>query len=221
MLRFGGGIATAQQVESRRAPADIGADTVPESDFWHGAAAVFASSDTHGNNVPSYKMEVRTRWTPGNLYFLFISPYDQLYLKPDPSPAAEVGALWKWDVAEVFIGSDFAEIRRYKEFEVSPQAEWMDSSVDLSDSKNGAGVKWNSGFEVSARVDSKAKVWYTFMRIPYSSVDSRPAAAGNLLRVNFFLSAGRPGNHKLVTWRPTGQPIFHVPEAFGTLTLME
>ena len=43
----------------------------------------------------------------------------------------ETNELWNWDVAEVFIGSDFKNIRRYKEFEVSPQAEWVDLDVNL------------------------------------------------------------------------------------------
>ena len=57
------------------------------------------------------------------------------------------------------------------------------------------------------------------MRIPYASVDARPAAAGNLLRVNFFLSEGQGPNHKGVSWQATGRPSFHVPEAFGSLKL--
>ena len=43
----------------------------------------------------------------------------------------ETNELWNWDVAEVFIGSDFKNIRRYKEFEVSPQAEWVDLDINL------------------------------------------------------------------------------------------
>jgi hypothetical protein len=58
------------------------------------------------------------------------------------------------------------------------------------------------------------------MRIPYASVDSRPAAAGNTLRVNFFRSQGARPNHKSIAWQATGKGSFHVPEAFGTLKLV-
>jgi hypothetical protein len=214
-----GAVAASDQFESRRAPADVAVNMAPESEFWHGAAAIFVNSDPAGNAVPGYKMEVRTRWTPENLYFLFTCPYDKLYLNQKPSQSAETYGLWNWDVAEVFIGSDFKDIGKYKEFEASPQGEWVDLSIDLANRP--ADSKWNSGFEVFSRIDSTAKVWYAFMRIPYSSVDSRPAATGNELRVNFFLSAGPPASHKLVAWRPTGKPSFHVPEAFGTLRLVE
>ena len=45
----------------------------------------------------------------------------------------------------MFIGSDFDHIKRYKEFEVSPQNEWVDLDIGL----------WNSGFEHSARIDCR------------------------------------------------------------------
>ena len=99
--------------------------------FWRGAPAVFLENDARGNPVPGFRTEVRSRWTAANLYFLFICPFEQLYLKPNPRADIETNELWNWDVAEVFIGSDFKNIRRYKEFEVSPQAEWVDLDLNL------------------------------------------------------------------------------------------
>ena len=93
-------------------------------------------------------------------------------------------------MAEVFIGSDFKNIRRYKEFEISPQGEWIDLDIDLDAPRHEDGWVWNSGFQASARIDPAAKTWYAFMRIPYAAVDTRAAAAGNTLRVNFFRSQG-------------------------------
>ena len=60
-----------------------------------------------------------------------------------------------------------------------------------------------------------------FMRIPYAAVDTRAAAAGNTLRVNFFRSQGARPNHKSIVWQPTHRPTFHVPEVFGTLKLVD
>ena len=54
-----------------------------------------------------YRTEVRTRWTKNNLYFLFVCPYEELHLKPAPNTQKETNELWNWDVAEVFVGSDF------------------------------------------------------------------------------------------------------------------
>jgi len=213
--------AESNRVESRYASRDASADTDSNSAFWRGVPAVFLENDARGNPVPGYKTEVRSRWTEANLYFLFICPYQQLYLKPDTKTDTETNQLWKWDVAEVFIGSDFQNILRYKEFEISPRGEWVDLDINLSAPRHEDGWLWNSGFKVSARIEPTAKVWYAFMRIPYSSVDVRPSATGNVLRINYFLSVGAPPNHKGLSWQPTGQSTFHVPEAFGSLKLAQ
>lgn len=219
LLVAAGASAAPDQAESRHAARDVASDTDPNSQFWRGVPAVFLENDSHGNPVPVFRTEVRSRWTDTNLYFLFVCPYEELYLKPEPRTDVETNQLWKWDVAEAFIGSDFRNIRKYKEFEVSPRAEWVDLDIDLDSPHHEDGWKWNSGFQAGARIDSARKRWYAFMRIPYAAVDSRAAAAGNVLRINFFLSEGRPPNHKGLTWRPTGRATFHVPEAFGTLRL--
>lgn len=215
------GIAHASsRIQSKRAPHDISADTDPNSAFWRGVPSIFADKSRNGDKVAGYRMEVRSRWTPENLYILFICPYTRLYLKPDPKTDVETNGLWHWDVAEVFIGSDFQDIGRYKEFEVSPQGEWVDLDINRDHRGDSAGWKWNSGFKVSARIDPATHRWYALMKIPYQSIDSRPASGGNLLRVNFFLSEGPAGaDHKAITWQPTHQNTFHVPKAFGTLKL--
>ncbi len=210
----------ANEAPSKRAPRDSPADADPNSDFWRGVPAIFAPNDGRGEPVPGHRTEIRSAWTPQNLYFLFVCPYESLHLKPDPRTTAETNELWNWDVAEVFIGSDFRNIRRYKEFEVSPNGEWVDLDIDLDAPRHEDGWVWNSGFRVAARIDQAAKTWYACMRIPYASVDSRSAAAGNLLRVNFFRSQGAGPDHRSIAWRPVGRGTFHVPEAFGTLKLV-
>jgi Carbohydrate family 9 binding domain-like len=209
------------QIESKHAERDASADTDPNSGFWRGVAPIFAERDGSALLVPGHRTEIRSRWTDRNLYFLFICPYEQLNLKPEPKTETETNELWKWDVAEVFIGSDFKNIRRYKEFEISPQGEWIDLDIDLDAPRHEDGWVWNSGFQASARIDQATKIWYGFMRIPYAAVDARSAAAGNTLRVNFFRSQGARPNHKAIVWQPTHRPTFHVPEVFGTLRLVD
>ncbi len=53
----------------------------------------------------------------------------------------------------VFIGSDFKNIRRYKELEVPPQGEWVDFDIDLDRQHPEGGWVWNSGCHVAARID--------------------------------------------------------------------
>jgi Carbohydrate family 9 binding domain-like len=205
--------------EPKHAAQDIAAETDPNSEFWRAAPVIIFGHDPFGKSVPGQRTEVRSRWTNQNLYFLFICQYEQLHLKPDPRTDVETNRLWSWDVAEVFIGSDFQNIRKYKEFEVSPKGEWVDLDIDLNNPHHEDGWKWNSGFTVATRIDDRSKLWYACMRIPYSSVDPKPAAPGNTLRVNFYRAQGPTLQHKAIAWQPTHQATYHVPQAFGILKL--
>jgi hypothetical protein len=104
--------ADVPTVESTRAKDDVRLTLDPAADFWKKAHPVFIDKDRFGNPVHAYRSEVRTRWTKDNLYFLFICPYKELSLKPNPNTHDETNELWNWEVAEAFIGSDFSDIQR-------------------------------------------------------------------------------------------------------------
>ncbi|MCU1268820.1 MAG: hypothetical protein JWN74_114 [Acidobacteriaceae bacterium] len=206
-------------IESLHAEHDATLNTDPAAPFWRDSRPFYAEVDTAGHVVPEYRTEIRTRWTSNNIYFLFICPYKNLYLKPGPDTAHETNELWKWNVAEVFIGSDFKNIQRYKEFEVSPQNEWIDLDIDLKKPHHEDGWLWNSGFEHSARIDNGKHIWYVAMRIPFTALDTRPPAPGTTFRVNLFRTEGLPQDSKEIMWQPVMGKTFHVPERFGLLRL--
>ncbi|MGD0732351.1 MAG: carbohydrate-binding family 9-like protein [Terracidiphilus sp.] len=207
--------------KSAYAAQDVELNTDPHSTFWEGAPSVYAEVDNWNHAVPAYRTKVSSRWTKNNLYLLFECPYEELYLKPSPDTAKETYGLWNWDVAELFIGSDFQNIRRYKEFEISPQREWVDLDINLDLPDPGVGWTWNSGFHLSARVDAKAKIWYGAMQIPFTALDARPPVAGMTFRANLFRCQGPPDHRQLITWRAPMSKTFHTPEKFGLLKLVE
>jgi hypothetical protein len=207
--------------EAIYAPANVSLTTDPSSSFWRAAHPVHLERDTQGKDVHNFRSEVRIRWTKKNLYFLFICPYDDLYLKSSPNTTQETNELWNWDVAEIFISANFADIKRYQEFEVSPQGEWIDLDIDLHKPHHEDGWTWNSGFEKSARIDHAAHRWYAALKIPFSAIDTRPPATENTFRMNLFLSEGLPSSHHEVTWQPPMSNTFHVPERFGLLKLID
>jgi hypothetical protein len=225
-LLFATGAAHAQNVDSSTfksiyAARDVSLSTSPQSEFWREAKPIYIDVDIDGNPQPRYKTTVRSRWTNENLYVFFECPYDELYLKPDPDTVAETNQLWKWDVAEIFLGSDFQNIRRYKEFELSPQGEWIDLDIDLSLPHHESGWTWKSGFKVAARIDRKAKIWYGAMRIPFAALDQRTPAAGNIFRANLFRVQGPPDRQHQVAWKAPMAETFHKPERFGELELVK
>jgi hypothetical protein len=211
--------ADSGALQSRYAARDVRLDANPASAFWRAATPVYAEVDSYGKPIPHYRTEVRSRWTKGNLYLLFICPYEDLYLKPDPSTTAETNKLWNWDVAELFIGNDWKNIRRYKEFEMSPQGEWVDLDINLDLPDHTVGWLWNSGFEVTAHIDAARKVWYGAMRIPFAAIDTAPPEAGRAYRANLYRGQGPPDRHQSVAWKPPMRETFHTPECFGKLVL--
>lgn len=199
---------------------DVALQTDPHSAFWQEALPVYAEVDDHGKFVPHHRTEVRSRWTKDNLYLLFVCPYEDLYLKPAPNTVTETNKLWNWDVAEVFIGSNFQNIRRYKEFELSPQGEWIDLDIDLDLPDHTVGWTWNSGFQVAARIDRRSKIWYGVMSIPFSAIDQHLPAAGSIFRANLYRSQGPPERRRSIAWKAPMSDTFHAPERFGRLELI-
>jgi hypothetical protein len=192
----------------------------PQSAEWSGIPGVKAAKEFFGEAAPLPPTEIRSRWTRKNLYLLFICPYKTLYLKPGPITTKETNRLWNWDVAEALIGSDYLKISRYKEFQVSPQGEYVDLDIDQEDPKSPQkAINWQSGFTVRGRVDSPQNIWYGEMCIPFSSLDMKAPKAGDELRIGLYRIAGRDPHRIYITWRPTGAKTFHIPGAFGSLVL--
>ena len=199
--------------------ADSDPDTDPRSAFWTSASRIIVEGDFYGRLIPNHRTEILLQYTPANLYVLFVCPYEQLHLRPEPVLTDETYELWNWDVAEVFIGDDFNNIRSYKEFEVSPQGEWVDLDVNLDNPPHETGWVWKSSMEVAARIDAPHRTWYGFMRIPWTSISSRSLTEDSEFRINFYRCQGSDPDRKYITWQPVHRASFHTPECFGTLQL--
>jgi len=218
------GLAVAAEpdvIKSAHSPTDFELTADPSAAHWLDVPGFIASNDAKGNPTPGHQTELRTRWTDRHIYFLFICPYEELNLKSDPDTKRETRELWNWDVAEIFIGADFAHINRYREFQVSPQGEFLDLDINSDDLNADRDMKWDSGFTVKARIDAERKIWYGEMKIPLASIDSRPAKPGNEYRANFYRLQGPNSARRQITWRPTGSASHHVPESFGRVILGE
>lgn len=198
--------------------ADLNAD--PNSKLWKGVQGVWADHSARGELSPGHKTEIRSRWTKDYLYFLFVCPYEQLYLKPEADAVNETNKLWNWDVAEIFVGADFEKINQYKEFQVSPRGEWVDLDIDTKQPKPEGGWKWDSGFKVAAKLDEANKIWYGAMKIPIGSITDKQMKEGFEFRANYYRIQGPPPKKVFVAWQATGGN-HHIPEKFGILKLVK
>src|SRR5262245_18433481 len=142
----------SKTIKSFYSKSDFALIADPNSMEWKNTKGVIATKGPRGDLTPDHRTEIRSRWTDKNLYLLFICPYEELYSKPDPSTTTETNKLWEWVVAEVFIGSDFQNIKRYGEFQVSPHGEWVDLDIDCGPTPFNYDWQLNSGFVVKARI---------------------------------------------------------------------
>ena len=182
LMLFVSGVAGGSDqavIESVHATEDVPLHLDPASEFWGASRPVYMEKDKFGKVIPRYRTEIRTRWTKSNLYFLFVCPYEELYLKPAPNTQKETNELWNWDVAEVFVGSDFTNIKRYKEFEISPQGEWVDLDIDLGKPHHEDGWTWNSGLDSAYAFKTSSAP----SKNPRSA--SRPRSTGRLFDCRF------------------------------------
>jgi hypothetical protein len=200
-------------------PPELNSD--PESPAWAKAASTWITKDcSHEFDYPKLKTEVRGFWTDSDLYLLFVSPYTELNLWLPADSSKDRLKLWDRDVVEFFLGDDWQNIKRYKEFEVAPTGDWVDLEIDLS--RDFSDAKWNSGWQRQGRIDEKNHVWYAAARVPLRSVSEKQVAAGTKWRVNLYRIDGLgedPVRH-FMCWQPTcvvNRDPNHVPEHFGTL----
>jgi hypothetical protein len=206
-------------LHSSRAASDVALTADPDSTFWRSAPLVTSSLDPFGRPTGSGPTQIRSRWTHDSLYLLYTCPFHDLYLKPNPVLDRDTPLLWDWDVAEAFIGLTSDDIYHYREFEMSPQGEWVDLDIDLANPKPDYGMSWNSGYQVKARIDRDRKVWYGEMRIPMASLPAADPKPGDVFRLGLYRIEGPPPNRKFGSWQPLYRATYHTPESFGNLVL--
>jgi len=187
----------------------------PPSKAWRSAKPVLFDADWQGKNAdPRRRTEVRLLWTTEFLYLKFVARYRLITVFDDADPNGRRDKLWDRDVAEVFLQPDPAQLRRYKEFEVSPNAFWIDLEI-----ANGVLQHLKSGLHRRVSIDKVAKQWTAELAISMKSL-AQHFDPTSVWRVNFFRVEGPNEPRFYSSWQPTNtaQPNFHVPERFGFLS---
>jgi hypothetical protein len=196
-------------------------NTDPRSSTWAHASSAWITKDcTHQIDYPNLKTEVRAYWTDSDLYLLFICPYHELNLWLPADNSQDRLKLWDRDVVEFFLGANWDDIKKYREFEIAPTGDWVDLDIDYG--KDTYDAKWNSGWERQGRIDKKHHIWYAAARVPLKSVSDKPIKNGTKWRTNLYRIDGLgedPVRH-FMCWQPTcvvNRDPNHVPENFGTI----
>jgi len=194
------------------------AEGLPLPASWVRALSSRFNADWQGKNAdPERETEVRLLWTPEILFLRFLAKYRAITVFPDSAPNGRRDQLWDRDVAEAFLQPDRSNLRRYKEFEVSPNGFWIDLDIAPGEKHD-----LKSGLKRRVILDKARKSWTAELAIPMKCLISRfdPAV---VWRVNFYRVEGANEPRFYSAWQPTGTavPNFHVPEAFGELVFVD
>lgn len=216
-MHLSGGSTNKQEAVAVRMAEPPDAEGFPTRAAWELASSLRFSADWQGKNAdPARETEVRMLWTAKTLFLRFHCKYRAITVFSDAAASGWRDQLWDRDVAEVFLQPDTSELRRYKEFEVSPNGYWID--LDIA---HGEKHDLKSGMRRRVVLDESARTWTAELAIPMKSLVEKfdPSATW---RVNFYRVEGPSEPRFYSAWRPTRSPVpnFHVPEAFGELVFI-
>ena len=125
---------------------------------WDQAQPVVFCSDWRGENAdPQRETEARLLWSSDHLYLRFRCRYREIYV--NERPGGRCDQLWLKDVAEIFIQRGTDPLRHYREFEISPNGDWLDLDID-------AGQKSFIMCDLKSRVVLDGEKWVAVMAIP-------------------------------------------------------
>jgi Carbohydrate-binding family 9 len=206
--------ASPAEVVAGRLERSIKANAFPDEDDWRLSEPVRFCHDWRGNHPdPQRSTEVKVLWSLDELYLRFLCRYRTLHVFADSGPNGRRDELWNRDVAEVFLQSERFGEKYYKEFEVSPNGQWLDLDI----TPQGLG-QIASNMRSNVSLDEANRVWIADLAIPIAALTQKfdPQEAW---RVNFFRCEGVDPQRFYSAWQPTNtpEPNFHVPQKFGTL----
>lgn len=179
---------------------------------WERTTAVSFCHDWQGKNEDQARQtEVRILWSTDELYIRFQCRYRTIDVFLGANGRRD--ELWNRDVAEVFLQPDRFGERYYKEFEVSPNGQWLD--LDITP-KGLAHI--TSGMRSSVKINESSREWVVNLAIPMVALTPHFDPV-QVWRVNFFRCEGLDPERFYSAWQPTDtrEPNFHVPQKFGWL----
>lgn len=154
-------------------------------------------------------------WSYSALYVRFeANQTEHLIVSEKPNLKTKTKGLWDRDVCEIFIAPNPEEFRKYFEFEIAPNGEWIDLEIYQKPAERITNFDYESGVQTAAKIQ-KDKV-YMAMRIEWKAFGKTPKA-GDIWLGNLFRAVGSGETRGYLAWSPTGteKPNFHVPERFG------
>jgi len=183
---------------------------------WEKAKAVSIDKYWSGETAPvGRSFKAKLLWSADALYVRFEANQNEpLVVSDAPNLKSKTKGLWDRDVCEIFLAPKRDEPRKYFEFEIAPNGEWIDLGIYQKPTERITGWNYDSGMQSKAVIE-KDKVIMA-IKIEWKSFGKTPKA-GDVWRGNLFRCVGSGKTRGYLAWQPTktSEPAFHIPEAFG------
>lgn len=183
---------------------------------WRRAKRIDIKTFWDGKSAPAgRRFSARLLWSDKYLYVRFeANQAEPLVVSDRANLETKTRGLWDRDVCEIFIAPDRGEPRKYFEFEIAPNGEWIDLGIDLTTGTRVTNWDYKSKMQSAARVEKDRVVMA--IKIPWAALGKQPKV-GDVWLGNLFRCIGSDPGRGYLAWRPTmtETPSFHVPEKFG------
>jgi hypothetical protein len=145
---------------------------------------------------------------------------EPLIVSETPNLTTKTIGLWDRDVCEIFLAPNADEPRRYFEFEVAPNGEWIDLGIHQMPEKRETDWDYDSGMKSFAAVaDGEITM---ALKIEWKAFGRKPKV-GEIWLGNIFRCVGKDPTRGYLAWAPTltAEPSFHVPEKFNKFEFVD
>ena len=183
---------------------------------WQKAKETLIEKYWSGENAPVGRhFKAKLLWSKAALYVRFeANQTEPVVVSETPNLKTKTIGLWDRDVCEIFLAPNRNEPRKYFEYEIAPNGEWIDLAIHQFPNKRETDFEYDSGIQTATRIGKNVitmaiKIeWRAFGRIPKT---------GDVWLGNLFRCVGSGENRGYLAWQPTltKEPNFHVPEKFG------
>lgn len=183
---------------------------------WKKASEILIDKYWSGEIAPVGRhFKAKLLWTANALYVRFeASQNEPLVISDQPNLKSKTRGLWERDVCEIFLAPKKDEPRRYLEFEIAPNGEWIDLGIYQKPDERITDWDYDSGMQSAARIE-KDRVLMA-IKIEWKAFGATPKQDDVWLG-NIFRCVGAGAARGYLTWQPTltKEASFHVPERFG------
>ena len=187
-----------------------------ENKSWAKAKEISIEKYWSGEDAPKGRLfKAKLLWSDSALYVRFeANQTEPLVVSEKANLETKTRGLWDRDVCEIFLAPDKENPRKYFEFEIAPNGEWIDLAIFQKPDERVTDWDYASGMQSAATIE-KAKV-VMVIKIEWKAFGKTPKA-GDVWLGNLFRCVGAGETRGYLAWSPTEtkDPAFHVPEKFG------